>query len=197
MGAIRTGLSSFFAVITLAGFANAATLDFSEITSDPSTATSITLSNATLTHYDTNGGYLYLPDFGASTDSTNGHGSICAMAQSNCLGSMTITFNQDIQNLEIGFRGADAGDEVFVSGWNNGALTNFTNITSDGIVDFSFFGIIDEIKLFNDSAHSGLLYQDFTFDYVNSEDVIATPLPAAFPMFAAALLFGVYLRIRR
>ncbi len=179
------------------GSAHAATLDFTQINSDVSNASSISLSNATINHFDANGGFLHLPDFGDTTDSSNGKGSICALSNSSCFGSMTITFTQDIQNLKIGFKGADDGDEVFVSGWKDNSLTNFTNITADGIFDFSFLGVIDHLILFNDSTDSGLLYQDFSFDYAEGTDVISTPLPAALPMFAAALGIIGFIRLRR
>lgn len=194
---IRAYLLTIFCFVISVSAARAATLDFTEINSDPSNASSISLSNATIDHFDTNGGFLYLPDFGDTTDSSNGKGSLCALSNSSCLGSMTITFSQDIQNLKIGFTGADDGDEVFVSGWKDSNLTNFTNITADGIFDFSFLGVIDHLILFNDSTHSGLLYQDFSFDYVESGGVISTPLPAALPMFAAALGFIGFMRLRR
>lgn len=188
---MRLSLGFFISVVFLFGLnteSNAASLDFSEITTDPSSQSTLNLSNATLTHYDNSKGFYYIPDYSGTTDSTNGKGSICAHNGTQCLGSMTIDFLNDIQSLSIGFNGGETGDEVYVSGWKDGILTDFTNITSNGITDFSFLGIVDQIVLFNDSQAGGFLYQDFTFEMLTSNgEVIATPLPAALPMFGAAL----------
>ncbi len=192
-------LIAFGLFFSLTAITKAAHLDFTEIASDPSSQSTVALSNATLQHEDPAHGFLYLPDFGDVTlDSNNGKGSICAMDSSQCLGSMSILFNQNIQNLHIGFAGGDDGDEVYVSGWKDGNLTNFTNITTNGVFDFSFLGVIDKIILFNDSLAGGFLYQDFTFDIVeNGEGVISTPLPAALPMFGAALGLLGFVRHRQ
>ncbi|OUR76755.1 hypothetical protein A9Q83_13385 [Alphaproteobacteria bacterium 46_93_T64] len=169
--------------------AYADTLDFTELNGIPSfSVTNLVLSNATITRTSGDNFFPFFDGNGPELSGFNNKGSICAISGGFCLGSMTITFDNDIQNLSVGFTGYNSGDEVIVSGWNDGILSNFMFVTNQSIVDFSFFGVIDELKFFNDSAAGngdGLLYRDFNFDTV---EVIATPLPAALPLFGAALL---------
>lgn len=183
---------------SLTAASNAAHLDFTEIAGDPSNQSTLNLTNATLKHDQPAEGFIYLPDFGDTNDSVNGKGSICAIDAGLCRGTMSIEFTHDIHNLFIGFAGGGTDDEVFVSGWKDGSFVNFTNITSAGVFDFSFLGIIDKIILFNDSPSTGFLYQDFTFDTMpTGEEILATPLPAALPMFGAALGLLGFVRHRQ
>jgi len=170
----------------------AATLDFNEILPAGQIAQpSLTLSNATINNENTNG-FLVFDGLDPLFPGTNGKGALCAFGNFKCLDNMEILFNQDIQNLNIGFSGYDQGDEVFVSGWKDGVSTGAITVTGQNSVDFSSFGIIDRLYFFNDSltAAGGLIYRDFDFDIIPGTQntlVTAVPLPAALPLFGTVL----------
>ncbi|WP_169569296.1 hypothetical protein [Sneathiella limimaris] len=189
-------------LVSFTSLASAATLDFNEVAGYPSNASVINLSNANITHNTPFGGFLVTQDFpGFEFNSLNDKGSICALVGPQCLGSMGISFGGAIENLYIGFAGDDLeeDEEVIVSGWlNNSKKATEITIRNGGIYNFASLGIVDFIFLQNNSTKDsgGFLYQDFSFDYAES-NVVATPLPAALPMFGAALALLGYKGWRR
>ncbi|MCG8550072.1 MAG: hypothetical protein MI799_06700 [Desulfobacterales bacterium] len=173
-------LAAIFSGISFATSAD--TLDFTEIGATGILGTTdITLSNATLTSYGNNF-FVYAP---GATGESNGKGSICAM-QIGCRADMEISFNEKVMDLTFGVFGYAAGDAVSISAFNDGALVQSLLITSETFVDFSGFGVIDRL-FFDDVATGGhgLGYNDFSFSSVS---VSAVPLPAAFPLFGAAMV---------
>ena len=96
---------------------------------------------------------------------------------------MTIDFTSAVSNLSFLASFFNPIDLVTVSIYNGAALLGSVDITGNGIVDLSFFGIITSLFLEDKSTGAGYAYSEFSFDIVDG----TVPLPAALPLLAAGL----------
>ena len=164
------GVAAFMSM----GTATAATIDFSVFPFGNQGTNVLVTPNATFT--TTDGIFL-----NQSTSS-----DICAfnVAQFSCQEvDMTIDFTSAVSNLSFLATIFNPIDLVTVSIFNGAALLGSIDITGDGIVDLSSFGIITSLFLEDKSTGNGFVYSAFNFD-INGAEV---PLPAALPLLAAGL----------
>jgi len=175
---------------TFSANAIADTLDFTEVTLDVELASPVELSNATIT---SSSGVLYF----LSEHSINGLGSVCGSIGVRCEADVDINFKSTIDNLSFALNGYDLGDSVTAMGYLDGTLVNSVTLFDEATLDVSSWGQLDRLFLDYEGTITGIDafgygYSDFEF---NSVSVV--PLPAALPLFGAALLGLGFLSRRR
>lgn len=166
---------------TFAANAIADTLDFTEVVQNVDLVSPVELSNATIS---SSSGILHF----FSGSSANGLGAICGNLDSRCEADVDINFKSTVENLSFALDGYDLGDSVTAMGYLNGALINSVTLFDVATLDVSSWGQLDRLFLDYEGTIAGLdafgyAYSDFEF---NSVSVV--PLPAALPLFGAALL---------
>lgn len=187
LGAIFAVLLGFTATTT-----SAATLDFTEVGATgivPQTV--INLSNATITSFgdDT---FIGAPgQFGEA----NNLGIVCGspVGSNNCEEGMQIDFLADVSNLMFSSFAAVAGDNVLVEAFLNGGLLGSAIVTTDTMIDFSGFGLIDSLVFTDSSTSAGIGFGDFKFDETGG----VIPLPATLPLMLGALALMGFAGSRR
>lgn len=186
---IKAFLASGLLILGLASAAPAATLDFNETgIIDLQGSTVVTLSNAVLTSLDAN----FFIGFGYGE--TNGNGIACgATIGGDCEADWRIDFATDIMGLTFASFGTDPGDLVDVMAYLNGALLGSIAVTTDMMLDFSGFGVIDRLVFDDSSSGAGIGFGDFSFD---TADMALVPLPATLPLLLAGV-FGLSVARRR
>jgi len=195
---MKIALLGLFVWLGIGSVANAASLNFNEVLAGINPASSVVLSNATINNAGS-GSFSIFNGSDPMFPGSNGMGAICGFNGTNCGSSLEIIFNQDVKNLSIGFSGYDDGDQVWITGFLNGSAQTTQIVTSQTSLSLNSFGDIDRLMFLNVSTPEGggLVYRDIEFDYVSNDTIISTPLPAALPMFGAALgLLGLY-RLRQ
>jgi len=157
---------------------HADSLDFTEVASG-STDYILNLSNATLTTPDT-----VIEIFAPfELDGAGDQGAVCAAFGDDCYGDMEISFTQDIMGLSFQSIAFYTGDKATVTAFKGADMLGSIDITSNGLIDFTGFGILDRLVFEDsDSIAGGVAYTNFDFTTVT-----AVPLPAALPLFGAAL----------
>lgn len=166
---------------TFSANAIADTLDFTEVTQDVELAAPVELSNAII---NSSSGVLYFD----SGYSVNGLGAVCGALGVRCEADVDINFKSTIENLSFVLNGYDLGDSVTAMGYLNGTLVNSVTLFDETTIDVSSWGQLDRLFLdyegtFASANAYGYGYSDFDFTTVS-----AVPLPAALPLFGAALL---------
>lgn len=161
----------------------AATLDFTGISGNQ--GNTLALSNATINH--PTGNIL------AGTGAASQVDGFCFLG-SGCAADGEIIFNNAIENLFFDVDGAQNGDSVLISAFDNSnALLGSILATSNGRLDFSAFGSITRLFFDDSSTSAGVGYSTFSFDYSNNLSPV--PVPAAAWLFGSALLgFAGYRR---
>ncbi len=169
-----------FLLFAFSSTAHADTLDFTEIGATGRLDTELSLSNAKLKSF---GSHLFIFP-GDYLFADNGLGGVCAIHSyaRGCAMDLEISFTNQVKDLVFDATGFDKGDHVTVSAYNADNLVHSMIITANKQVDFSAFGMIDRLFFDDDSHANGGLYLDFSFTTVS-----AVPLPAALPLFGAAL----------
>jgi hypothetical protein len=159
------------------------------------TTASLDLSNATIApdvdplQQNPQGFTLFAP-----ADGINNTGAICAGGPISCDGHLTLSFDQPVKNVSVGFLGYDSGDNVIVSAFYQNVLQNFVFVSSQSGINFGLNTMIDELYFRNNTQGDGrgLIYNNITFDEV-APVISSVPLPAALPLFAGAVaLFGFF-----
>lgn len=181
--------------------AQADTLDFFDANGNTESyvgGTTFSLANATIT---TTGADLYIGSRNNHGDRL-GTGTITPVYYNDAgrprsFTEMNIEFNAVIENLYFEATEPIGFFDVNVSAYNDGGLVGSLLLSrSQTIADFSSFGLITSL-VFTDGGNSpfseGSYYGNFSFDVAN---ISAVPLPAAFPLFGAALI-GIGLLSRR
>lgn len=171
---VRIAAAAGVAALLSMGTASAATIDFSVFPGGSQGTNVLVTPNATFTTTDG----IFLNQGGPS--------NICAfnVAQFSCQEvDMTIDFTSAVSNLSFLASFFNPIDLVTVSIYNGAALLGSVDITGNGIVDLSFFGIITSLFLEDKSTGAGYAYSEFSFDIVDG----TVPLPAALPLLAAGL----------
>jgi len=176
----RAAIACVSLVFALTATANADTLDFTELTTTGFTGLkTLSLSNATLTTSDDEF-YIYTPFENGAADAKGG---ICAIGGSNCQAGMEISFTQDIMGLTFQSGSFETGDSATITAFNGATELGSIDVIADMLLDFSGFGVINRLVFVdNDSTAWGISYGGFDF-----QTVTAVPLPAALPLFGAAL----------
>ena len=169
-GAIAVAL---LALSTVA--ATAATLDFSGV--QGYNASPLVLSNATLTN--TTGTQIQAgPGCAFQAD------GFCFIAPSgNAAASGTIDFSSTIKDLTFDADGWNPGDFVAISAYLGASLLGTINVTANGLLDFSSFGLLNRLEFADSSQAAGVGWSTFSFT-----EVAAVPLPATLPLLALGLL---------
>ena len=184
---IKALKSTAFAVLTIlttsfAFNASADSLDFTEITQDSNLVSPVELSNATIA---SSSGTLY---FFSSGYSTNGLGSICGNLSGRCEADIDINFKSTIENLSFEISGYDPGDSVTAMGYLNGNLVNSLTLSNETSLDISSWGLLDRLFLAYEGTIPGQLGYGYVYSDFEFTSISVVPLPAALPLFGAALL---------
>ena len=183
-----TAVAALTAMVSLNAAAD--TLNFSELTQDTVLATPAVLSNATIT---SSSGSIYIE----STLSTNGFGGLCGAMGVTCQADLDIQFNSTIENLSFAIDGYDEGDSVTVMGYLGGTVVNTMTLFDAASLDISSWGQMDRLFLDYEGTIPGLDAYGYGFSDFDFTTVTAVPLPAALPLFGAALMGLGYLSRRR
>jgi len=134
--------------------------------------------------------------------SNNGFGGVCASSPSasggfGCSGGLEIDFKQSVFDLTFNVNFYDLSDsELTLQGFLDGSLVGEFNPArgAEVPVDFTSLDVLDLLVIsYPDTLTSGVHLSDFNFQTVG---VSVVPLPAAFPVFLAALA-GLGLMVRR
>ncbi|MCG8550071.1 MAG: VPLPA-CTERM sorting domain-containing protein [Desulfobacterales bacterium] len=183
----KTIIATVTALATMMSLNAAAdTLNFSELPRDVVLTTPAVLSNATIT---SSTGDTYID----SLYSTNGFGAICGADGSTCEADLNIQFDSTIENLSFSIHGYGGNDSLTVMGYLGATLVNTVSLTDTPLLDISAWGQMDRLFLdYDGSDDYGYAFSDFDFTTVT-----AVPLPAALPLFGAALMGLGYLSRRR
>lgn len=162
-------------VVCIVSFnAQAATLDFSAVQGGQ--GSTLTLSNATINLIS--GSYILVgPSAAGQSD------GFCFVG-SGCEADGEIIFNNSVKDLFFDVDGAQAGDSVLISAYDDtNSLLGSILATANGRLDFSAFGAIKRLFFDDSSTAAGVGYSTFEF-----ENVSAVPVPAAVWLFGSALL---------
>lgn len=180
LGVIRMHKFSFAALIAvvfvvLTGSVNAATFDFTGLGGTQAGDT-VALPNGTFTGLE---GRI----FATGPDSFSPTGTVCALdaVSFNCEADMRLDFTSAVANLTFEAFTFDQGDSATVSIFSGLTLLSSIILTANGVLDFSAFGGITSVLFDDSSSGAGFQYGNFSFD------VSPVPVPAALPLFAAAL----------
>ncbi|MCA8868213.1 MAG: hypothetical protein KDA67_06145 [Rhodobacteraceae bacterium] len=176
----------------VAGAANAAVLDFTEVAPDWQGSNTITLSNATIV---TSGPDSYVFGSNNSTPPFGPTGGFCGLTSVNgysCNTDATVTFNSAITNLMFKSAQYDPGDNVVASIFAGATLLAQININSAMLVDFTGYSGITSLFLDDGGGNgAGFAYGAFTFDTAQ------VPLPLGLPLLGSGLVLLGLLRRRK
>lgn len=178
--------------ILAAGAANAAVLDFTEVSPNYQGSNTITLSNANIV---TTGPDSYVFGSGNSNPPFGPTGGFCGVATVNgnsCNTDATVTFNSAVSNLKFQTAQYDPGDNVMASIYAGASLLAQIAINSDMLVDFSGHSGITSLFLDDGGGNgAGFAYGTFTFDTAQ------VPLPLGLPLLGSGLVLLGFLRRRK
>ncbi len=172
--------------LLLANSAHATTIDFEDRTG-PSTfaaagnAQTLTYGIATFT-----GGVILTGESAQTTDNSSVYGT---RNENDLTNPLIINFSQAVQNFSFQILNAIAGDYQIT--YNGGTTTTFNLATTGGsIQNESLGGVGTQIAIQFLGPALGDTTYDFAIDNVSFDvaNVSAVPLPAALPMFGAALM---------